>query len=277
MLKSLRITMAQMNSSNEHGRNISSLRRLAASCAGAECDLLALPEASGMMNKDKASALARTSDEESDPYIAACKEAAQFHNIWIHIGSTPVQTNGKLHNRSLLIDDAGQVRARYDKIHLFDVFLEGKPASLESERYASGGEAVVVDTPWGLWGMTICYDLRFPHLYREYAKLGVTLVFAPSAFTVPTGRAHWETLLRCRAIENGCWFVAAAQVGKHDDCRTTYGHSLIVSPWGEIAVDLGGFATGHASTHLDLGRVESARSQIPSLANEKPYTIVHER
>lgn len=275
MRNSLRITMAQMNSSNGHERNIASLRSLAASCAGAECDLLALPEASGMMNKDKLSALSKTTDEESDPYISACKEAAQFHRIWIHIGSTPVQTNGKLHNRSLLIDDAGQVRARYDKIHLFDVFLEGKPASLESERYASGDEAVVVDTPWGLWGMTICYDLRFPHLYREYAKLGVTVVFAPSAFTVPTGRAHWETLLRCRAIENGSWLVAAAQVGKHDDGRTTYGHSLIVSPWGEIAVDLGGLATGHASTRLDLGRVQSARSQIPSLANEKPYRIVH--
>ena len=275
MRNSLRITMAQMNSSNGHERNIASLRSLAASCAGAECDLLALPEASGMMNKDKLSALSKTTNEERDPYISACKEAAQFHKIWIHIGSTPVQTDGKLHNRSLLIDDAGQVRARYDKIHLFDVFLEGKPASLESERYASGDEAVVVDTPWGLWGMTICYDLRFPHLYREYAKLGVTVVFAPSAFTVPTGRAHWETLLRCRAIENGCWFVAAAQVGKHDDGRITYGHSLIVSPWGEIAVDLGGLAIGRAATQLDLDRVQAARSQIPSLANEKPYRIVH--
>lgn len=276
MRKSLRITMAQMNSSNGHERNISSLRSLAASCAGAKCDLLALPEASGMMNKDKQSALSITTDEENDPYIEACKEAAHFHKIWIHIGSTPVQTNGKLHNRSLLIDDAGQVRARYDKIHLFDVFLEGKPASLESERYASGDKAVVVDTPWGLWGMTVCYDLRFPSIYREYAKLGVTVVFAPSAFTVPTGRAHWETLLRSRAIENGCWLVAAAQVGKHDDGRTTYGHSLIVSPWGEIAVDLGGLAIGHASTQLDLGRVQSARTQIPSLVNEKPYRIVHE-
>ena len=276
MRDSLRITMAQMNSSNGHGRNIASLRSLAASCAGAECDLLALPEASGMMNRDKLSALSKTTDEESDPYISACKEAAQFHKIWIHIGSTPVQTNGKLHNRSLWIDDAGQIRARYDKIHLFDVFLV-RPASLESERYASGDEAVVVDPPWGPWGMTICYDLRFPHLYREYAKLGVTVVFAPSAFTVPTGRAHWETLLRSRAIENGCWLVAAAQVGKHDDGRITYGHSLIVSPWGEIAVDLGGLATGHASTQLDLGRVHAARSQIPSLANEMPYRIVHAR
>lgn len=268
--------MAQMNSSNGHERNISSLRSLASLCASAKCDLLALPEASGLMNKDHRSALSIATDEESDPYIAACKDAAQLHKIWIHIGSTPVQTNGKLHNRSLLIDDAGRVRARYDKIHLFDVFLEGKSASLESERYASGEKAVVVDTPWGLWGMTICYDLRFPHLYREYAKLGVTVVFAPSAFTVPTGRAHWEALLRSRAIENGCWFVAAAQVGKHDDGRTTYGHSLIVSPWGEIAVDLGGFATGHASTQMDLERVQSARSQIPSLANEKPYRIVSE-
>ena len=276
MRKSLRITMAQMNSSNEHERNISSLRSLAASCASANCDLLALPEASGLMNNDQQSALSVTSDEESDPYVAACKEAAQSHKIWIHMGSTPVQKSGKLRNRSLLIDDVGHVRARYDKIHLFDVFLEGKHASLESERYASGDRAVVVDTPWGLWGMTVCYDLRFPKLYREYAKLGATVVFAPSAFTVPTGRAHWQTLLRSRAIENGCWLVAAAQVGKHDDGRSTYGHSMIVSPWGEIALDLGGLATGHASTQLDLERVQSARSQIPSLVNEKPYKTVKE-
>lgn len=274
MRNPLRIMLAQMTSANSHSGNIAAVRKLAAQCAAAEADLLALPEASGMMNCNKADATSKARDETADPYIAACREFAERNGIWMHIGSTPIVSAGKLFNHCVLIDSLGALRARYDKIHLFDVFLDGRPASLESERYAGGRELVAVDTPWGLWGLTICYDLRFPQVYRDLAKLGATVIFAPSAFTVPTGRAHWEALARTRAIENGCWIVAAAQVGNHEDGRTTYGHSLIVGPWGDVAVDLGGHAIGHAVTDLDLSLADSARRQIPSLANERPYDVV---
>lgn len=266
--------LAQMTSAKSHPGNIAAVRKLAAQCAAAEADLLALPEASGMMNRDKADATSKARSEDADPYIAACREFAERNGIWMHIGSTPILSAGKLFNHCVLIDSSGALRARYDKIHLFDVFLDGRPASLESDRYSGGQDLVAVDTPWGLWGLTICYDLRFPQVYRDLAKLGATVVFAPSAFTVPTGKAHWEALARARAIENGCWIVAAAQVGNHEDGRTTYGHSLIVAPWGDVAADLGGHSVGHVVTELDLSLVESARRQIPSLANERLYDLV---
>ncbi|MDE0534243.1 MAG: carbon-nitrogen hydrolase family protein [Albidovulum sp.] len=274
MRKTLRISILQMNSSNRHRPNVATVAA-AASLAGSEnADLLALPEASGLMNRVREEARHLVSTEELDPYIAACRELASKFRIWIHLGSTPVaDDSGRYRNRSLLIDNQGSIRARYDKIHLFDVFLPDRPPTGESKRYDPGTDAVLVDTPWGLWGLSICYDLRFPHLYRDYARRGATLMFAPSAFTVPTGTAHWEILLRSRAIENGSWIVAPAQVGKHDDGRITYGHSMIVSPWGEVAVDLGGSSTGQATAELDLEAAVSARNQIPSLKNAREYSI----
>ena len=270
-----RVSVVQMTSTNRHEANIGAVREQAEIAASEGCDLLALPEAAGMMNRDRKDALSRTTTERDDPFISACRELSSRFGIWIHVGSTPVQENGKLLNHSVLIDRSAAIRARYDKIHLFDIFLEGRPASRESDRYTAGSEATVVDTPWGTWGLSICYDLRFPNLYRDYAKCGASVMFAPSAFTVPTGRAHWKPLIRARAIENGCWFIAAAQVGHHDDGRVTHGHSLVVDPWGEVLADLGDGGTGHAILEIDPALADSARRQIPSLENERPYRLVH--
>ena len=274
MSKTLRVSILQMNSTNSYRPNIETVAAAASAAKSEDANLLALPEASGLMNRAREEARRLISTEERDPFIAACREFASELRIWIHIGSTPVaDDNGKYRNRSVLIDDQGGIRARYDKIHLFDVYLPDRPPTGESKRYDPGEEAVLVDTPWGLWGLSICYDIRFPHLYRDYARRGATLLFAPSAFTVPTGRAHWEILLRSRAIENGSWIVAPAQVGMHDDGRITYGHSMVVSPWGKVAVDLGGSSAGQAMVELDLDDAVSARNQIPSLKNEREYGI----
>ena len=279
--------MAQMTSTNRHAGNIAFVEEAAAHAADQGCHLLALPEAAGMMNKDRDDARSQITQEADDPFVTACKALAARHGIWIQTGSTPVASgDGRFLNHGNLIDDTGASVAQYDKIHLFDVFLEGRPPTGESNRYAPGREAVLVDTPhgpqgvststaWGPWGLTICYDLRFPHLYRDFAKRGATVMFIPSAFTVPTGDAHWETLLRARAIENGAFVVAAAQVGLHDDGRKTWGHSMIVDPWGKVMVDMGGSEPGLAVVDLDLDQVTRTRDQIPSLRNERDYTLRH--
>ena len=277
MASEFRLLIAQMTSTNRHEGNIDAVCSLVRTAADSGCDLVALPEAAGMMNRDRDDAIKRTTSEEADPFIAECRRLCIEHDVWIHVGSTPIQEEGKLLNHCVLLDFAGAVRARYDKIHLFDIFLEGRPAARESDRYTPGSVGTVVDTPFGTWGLSICYDLRFPHLYRDYANCGCTVMFAPSAFTVPTGSAHWEPLLRARAIENGCWFVAAAQAGKHDDGRETYGHSLVVDPWGQVAIDLGGDGPAHAIVGIDPARSVAARRQIPSLEHDRHYRLEHLR
>lgn len=273
MQTTLRLCIAQMTSTAGHAANIAFVRDAAARAATEGCAALALPEAAGLMNRDGDAAHRIIVAADADPFIAACRDAAARHGLWIQTGSTPVEgPDGRFLNHANLIDASGAIRARYDKIHLFDVFLEDRPPTGESRRYAPGGAAVLVDTPWGPWGLSVCYDLRFPQLYRGYAQAGATVIFAPSAFTVPTGRAHWEVLLRARAIENGAWIVAAAQVGQHEDGRETWGHSLIVSPWGEVVADLGAEA-GLGFFDLDLGLVARARTQIPSLRHDRPFTM----
>ncbi len=270
--ESLRVSILQMNSSSRHQPNIEAVSSAAQIAATERAELLALPEGSGMMNRDREASGKLIATEENDAFIKACRSLASEHGLWIHLGSTPVATaDGRRKNRTLLIDNLGQVRARYDKIHLFDVFLPDRPPTGESKRYDAGKRAVVVDTPWGAWGLSICYDLRFPHLYRTYAQSGAVILFVPSAFTVPTGEAHWETLLKARAIENGAWVIAAAQAGEHEDGRTTYGHSMIVSPWGTIKADLGGDQSRQMTIEIDLGEADTARARIPSLANERRY------
>lgn len=279
MEDSLRVCLVQMTSTNDHPGNINFLEKAADYAAANGCQLIALPEAAGMMNKDKDDARRKITDEPSDPYINACKSLAAQHRIWIHTGSTPVASDdhdGRFWNHTNLLDYQGKVRARYNKIHLFDVFLEGRPPTGESNRYSPGSDAVLVDTPWGPWGMSICYDLRFPHLYRDYAKSGSTILFIPSAFTVSTGEAHWEVLLRARAIETGSFVIAAAQVGAHADGRHTWGHSIVVDPWGKVIVDMGGTEPGFTFIDLDIGHVERARTQIPSLKNEREYRVQFE-
>lgn len=280
MTEPLRLCMAQMTSTNRHAGNIAWMQDAAARAKADGAHMLALPEVSGLCNKNRNEALALIVDHASDPFVAACRQTAAKHGLWIHTGSTPVKgpdgdDGARFLNHADLIDPTGEIIAGYDKIHLFDIFLDGKPPTGESRRYAPGGRAVMADTPWGPVGLTICYDLRFPNLYRDYAQAGATVLFIPSAFTVPTGRAHWEILLRARAIENGAFVIAPAQVGQHDDGRITYGHSMIVSPWGEVLADLGGDRPGLITVDLDLEGVATARRQIPSLQNGRPYAFHH--
>ncbi len=280
MPDNLRLCVAQMTSTTHHAGNIAFVTEAARHAAQTGCHLLALPEVAGLMNRNPQEVRDLVSSEQADPFVTACQALAQEqeHGLWIETGSTPIAgPDGRFLNHGNLIDDQGAIRACYDKIHLFDVALDGQAPIGESKRYAPGGEAVLVDTPWGMWGLSICYDLRFPHLYRDYAKAGAGVVFIPSAFTVPTGQAHWEVLLRARAIETGCFVIAAAQVGTHDDGRTTYGHSLVVDPWGRVLLDMGGQEAGFGVVDLDLGQVARVRAQIPSLVNERAYAIRHEK
>lgn len=270
----LRLCLAQMTATNRHAGNIAFVEDAARRAADAGCRVLALPEAAGMMNKDRDDARTQITMAADDPFIATCQRLAKTYDLWIETGSTPVRGDADLFfNHGDLIAPDGVIRASYDKIHLFDVHLEGRPPTGESERYAPGASAVMAQTPWGPWGMTICYDLRFPHLYRDYAKRGATILFVPSAFTIPTGRAHWEVLLRARAIENGAFVVAAAQVGHHDDGRRTWGHSMVIDPWGKVLVDMGGAEAGLSFVDLDIEHVARARGQIPSLQNERDYIL----
>ncbi|SDY10471.1 carbon-nitrogen hydrolase family protein [Citreimonas salinaria] len=273
MTTPLRIALGQMTSAGTHDANVAAMRDLAARAKAAGADMLCLPEVAGLMQRDGEKARAQVVEAARDPFIAACREAAAEHALWLQPGSTPVLgPDGRFLNHATMIGPDGALVAEYDKIHLFDVAIEGEKPIGESRRFAPGERGVVVDTPWGAMGMTICYDLRFPQLFRAEAQAGARLILVPSAFTVPTGRAHWEVLLRARAIENGAWIVAAAQAGTHEDGRETWGHSLVVSPWGRVVCDMGD-AAGLELVEIDLAEADKAREQIPSLSNDRPFTI----
>ena len=271
----LKVALVQMRSTPRHDDNIEFVTE--AVQRAAEADLVALPEVAGLMNRHADASGPEITGERDDPFILACRNLAAEFGTWIHVGSTPVNFDGSLRNRCILIDRNGEIHARYDKIHLFDIQLAGSRPTGESLRYTAGEEAVLADTPWGPWGLSICYDLRFPQLYREYARRGATVLFVPSAFTVPTGKVHWHVLLQARAIENGAWVIAAAQVGSHQDGRRTFGHSLIVNPWGEIMADLGGAEPGLEIVEIDLDAVGAARRQLPVLENEREYRLTRVR
>lgn len=275
MQKKLRLCLGQMTSSSIPADNIEALEQMVEGAVAQNADLLALPEASGLMNQNATQAKSYIVSAQKDPFILRCQALAKQYNLWLHTGSTPVKSTGeRFLNHSNLIDNTGAIRSSYNKIHLFDVALAGQPAIGESQRYQGGDTAVLVDTPWGGWGQTICYDLRFPQLFRCYAQEGATIIFVPSAFHCTTGEAHWHTLLQARAIENGVWIVAAAQVGEHRDGRRSWGHSLVVSPWGDVVCDLGGEKAGLAVVDLDMEQVAQVRSQIPSLQNERAFQLV---
>jgi len=207
--------------------------------------------------------------------LAAVREAAAKAGIWVHLGSLALlaEAGEKLVNRGFVIDDQGEIRARYDKIHLFDVDLPTGESWRESASYARGQRAVVVDTPIGALGMSICYDLRFPALYAALTNEGATVLSIPAAFTVPTGEAHWHVLMRARAIEAGAFVVAAAQVGRHEDDRTTYGHSLVVDPWGRVLLDMGGEAPGLGFVDIDPAALEEVRQRLPAIWHRRPIPI----
>jgi predicted amidohydrolase len=209
--------------------------------------------------------------EEHEPALAAFRGLARETGAWLLVGSLAIRLGPEtLANRSFLLDDAGRIVARYDKIHMFDVDLPGGESYRESALYRPGARAVVADTPWGRLGMTVCYDLRFPYLYRTLAHAGAVMLTIPAAFTKFTGQAHWHVLLRARAIETGCFVVAPAQCGSFSGGRESYGHSLIVAPWGEVLAD-GGEAPGFVVAELDLDRVARARRMVPSLRHDRSF------
>ena len=232
--------------------------------------MLFTPEMSGMLDCDRLRALAKVRDEDEDEVLGAVRAAAAKAGMWVHLGSLALRGTGdKLANRGFVIDATGEVRARYDKIHLFDVDLPTGESWRESAMYAAGSDAVVVaGTPVGTLGLTICYDVRFPGLFQRLSEAGADVIAVPAAFTVPTGQAHWSVLLRARAIESESFVVAAAQAGRHEDGRTTYGHSLVVDPWGEVLVELDD-TPRLAFAELELDRIGEVRSRIPVLAHRR--------
>jgi predicted amidohydrolase len=263
----------QLTSQREFEPNIEAVGALVRRARDAGAELIATPEIAGMFEPKRALHLEKARSEADNPFIAACRALAAETKAFLLIGSTAVKLDATtLANRSFLIDPAGEIVARYDKIHMFDVDLPNGETYRESALYRPGEEAVIAALPWCKLGMTICYDLRFPHLYRALAKAGAVIVTIPSAFTVPTGRAHWHVLMRARAIETGCFVLAPAQWGEHAEGRKTYGHSLIVAPWGEVLADAGE-GVGVITAEIDLDRVAEARRMVPSLRHDRRFAL----
>jgi predicted amidohydrolase len=266
-----RIAIFQSRTGVDPAANAEALVSAIEQAARGGAEMLFTPEMSGLLDRDVERARANVRSEGEDPVLGACREAAKRNGIWMHLGSLAVATDGgKFANRGFVIDSDGEVRASYDKIHLFDVDLPTGESWRESNVYRGGSEAVVVaGTPVGKLGLTICYDLRFPALFQSLTDAGAQFVSVPAAFTVPTGKAHWEILLRARAIEAGVFVAAAAQCGRHEDGRETYGHSLLVDPWGTILLDMGE-QVGVAFAEIDLGKVDEVRSRVPAIRHRRP-------
>lgn len=271
MKSKLNVSLLQMQSRATHKPNIEKVREAAFKAKGQ--DILVLPEYSGLLNKNAKEVKDILLAKAADPFIEECKDLAKDNNLWIHIGSTPVKAGEKLFNKSALINSEGRVVADYNKLHMFDIYPEGRKPILESNHYQSGEKATLVETPWGYWGMTVCYDLRFPYLFRAYAQKGAKVIFVPSAFTLIAGDAHWEVLLRARAIETGCWIIAAAQVGLHEDGRETYGHSIIVDPWGKVVINLGNKSETQRNFEIDIDLVNTAHQKISSFKSDQAFNL----
>jgi deaminated glutathione amidase len=266
-----RLACIQTSSTDDMAANLATATRLVYQAADDNADFIALPEVFALIQPDRSKLVAEAVAEQDHPALAACRELAMETGAWLLAGSFSVRADDhRVANRSLLLDPEGDIRGRYDKIHMFDVNLGEGETYRESDTYRPGAETCLASTPWGILGMTICYDLRFPQLYRSLAQAGADFLSVPSAFTRPTGRAHWSVLLRARAIETGCYVFAPAQCGEHGGGRKTYGHSLIVDPWGEIIAEAGE-ETGVTIADIDPEKVAEARAAIPSLLQDRPY------
>ncbi len=265
-MRKLRAAAIQLRSGIEPAANRAAAMPLLREAASAGARLIATPECSMVLDRDKERMLATISSSQTESEIKAWGAAAQELGVWLLLGSGSVSAgNGKVFNRSFLFDPSGKVAAKYDKINLFDVTLGGGETYRESDTFEGGSQAVVVTGPMDAKiGMTICYDVRFAPLYSALARAGAEVIAVPAAFTVPTGQAHWETLLRARAIETHCYVIAPAQGGKHEDGRSTYGHSLIIDPWGKVVAKLDHDEPGYIVADLDLDAVSVAREKIPA-------------
>ena len=265
-----RIAVLQMTSGIDPAANARALVNAAQQAAQGGATMLFTPEMTGLLDRDRARAADKIVDEATDPVLAAARDAAQTHGLWIAVGSLAIRGGvERLANRSFVIDPAGEIAARYDKMHMFDVALDSGERWKESSAYQPGDAPVVVETPVGRLGLAICYDLRFPALFDVLGHAKCDVIAVPAAFTRPTGRDHWHVLQRARAIEASAFVVAAAQVGTHEDGRETYGHSLVIDPWGEVLLDMGGEGPGLAFAELDSARIAAVRRQLPSLANRR--------
>ncbi|HXZ01972.1 MAG TPA: carbon-nitrogen hydrolase family protein [Stellaceae bacterium] len=265
----------QLSSAREVEPNILAASALIRAARDEGADLIMTPEVSDMMEPRRTERVAKAKDEASHAMLAAFRDLARETGAWLLLGSAVVRREDgdeRLANRSFLIAPDGAIAARYDKIHMFDVELAGGESYRESNAFRPGEAAVLAPLPWGMLGMTICYDLRFPHLYRALAQAGADFLSIPSAFTVPTGRAHWHVLMRARAIENGAFVFAPAQWGEHAEGRKTYGHSLIVAPWGEILAEAED-GTGYIIAEIDPAAIADARRAVPALRHDRPYAL----
>ena len=266
---SIRIAVLQMTAGIDPAVNAATIVAATTRAADEGAAMMFTPEMSGLLDRNRQRAAPHVVAEHANPVLVAARAAAERHGLWIALGSLAVQReDGRWANRSLLVAPDGGIAARYDKIHMFDVDLASGEAWRESSAYAAGDAVVTAEAPLGRLGLAVCYDLRFPALFEALGRARCDAIAVPSAFTVPTGRAHWHVLQRARAIEASAFVIAAAQVGRHEDGRETYGHSLVVDPWGEVLLDMGetpgvGFAT------LDLARIGEVRAQVPSLANRR--------
>ena len=265
----LTVACVQTNSTPDPLENVERVGPMIREAKARGAQLVTTPEIVGMLEPKRDLALAKARPEDSHEVLAAFRGLAAELGIWLLVGASSIKlSEDKLANRSFLIDDQGQIVARYSKIHMFDVQVGDGQTYRESNTYQPGDDAVLAETPWGLMGLTICYDIRFPYLYRSLAKAGAKVIFAPAAFTKVPGEAHWHVLQRARAIETGCFMVSAAQAGEHAEGRRTYGHSVIVDPWGRVLADAGE-EVGVVTAEIDLSEVDVARGKVPSLTHDR--------
>jgi predicted amidohydrolase len=271
--KGFRVGLIQMRSGRTPAANVDAAAKLIGEARAAGADYVQTPEMTNILEARREALMAAIAPEERDPSLAAFCELARRHALWLHVGSLALKVSpDRAANRSFLIGPDGAIAARYDKIHMFDVDLANGESYRESRSYAAGEHAVVADLPWGRLGITICYDLRFPALYRALAEAGSDFLAIPAAFTKQTGEAHWQVLNRARAIENGCFVLAAAQGGHHENGRDTFGHSIAIDPWGRVLAE-GETEPGVVMAEIDPTAVAAARARIPSLPHGRRFEL----
>ena len=272
-----RAALLQLTASDDPAANLPVTRGMIAEAAAGGAEFVLTPEVTNCVSASRTRQREVLQPEADDITLAGLRDEAAKRGVWLLIGSLALKTEdtgGRFANRSFLVDPAGEIRARYDKIHMFDVEISETESYRESNAFRPGEQAVVTETPFGRIGLTVCYDVRFPYLYRALAKAGAEILTVPAAFSPVTGAAHWEVLLRARAIETGCFVLAPAQTGTHDAvrgrARETYGHAMAVAPWGEVMADAG---TVPGITHLeiDLAEAARARARVPSLTHDRPF------
>src|ERR671913_893461 len=274
MTSTSRFTAAcvQMRSGRDPLANRDAAVALVREAAGQGAHYVQTPEMTSLVERSRAALFDKVGPEERDPTLAALREVARERRVVVHVGSLAVRAGDRIANRAFVVDADGEIVASYDKIHLFDVDLPNGESWRESATYTGGERAVLAETPWGLLGLTICYDVRFPGLYRALAEAGASFLSAPACFTRQTGEAHWHVLHRARAIETGAFMISAAQGGRHEDGRETYGHSLIVDPWGRVLAEAG-TEPGVILAEIDPSEVADAHQRIPALGHGRPFKV----